>query len=319
MNIFVSNETSELESVILGIGIDRGKPRSISPITREHIANNTYPTEDSICAEIKTFEDVLIKNGVQVLRPSNLPKIEQTFTRDIGFVIEDYFFISNMKRQVRVTELGGIKGVLDKIDKSKVIKIPNGITIEGGDVILWNDFIFIGIGDRTTASAIRYIQNIFPSKSVLGFDIVVDQESADNNILHLDCTFQPIGKDEAIIYHKGFKNGPQKILDLFPKDNLFEVTLEEKNQMFPNVFSISPSKVVIEKGFERLKFGLIERGFEVFEVDYSETSKLGGLLRCSTLPLERKPAENKLYSEASWKWLTEITKLPNLLLTTFHC
>ena len=65
--------------------------------------------------------------------------------------------------------------------------------------------------------------------------------------------------------------------------------------MFPNIFSISPTKIAIEKGFTRLKDELLGRGYEVFEVDYSETSKLGGLLRCSTLPLKRKA---KLFDNA---------------------
>lgn len=288
MEIFVNNETSALKSVILGIGTDRGEPRGINPMMRKHLKNNTFPIEENICAEIKTFENVLISNGVQVHRPSNLSETEQIFTRDIGFVIEDYFFISNMKHPVRTVELDGIKHILDRIDSTKKVDIPEGIVVEGGDVILWNEFIFIGIGDRTTKNAIAFIQSIFPHKTVLGFDIVLDQKSADNNILHLDCTFQPIGKDEAIIYHNGFEKPPIEILDLFPKDKLVEVSLEEKNRMFPNVFSISPTKIVIEKGFERLKHELEERGYEVFEVDYSETSKLGGLLRCSTLPLKRK-------------------------------
>ena len=288
MELFVTNETSELESVILGIGIDRGKPRGINPMMRKHMSSNTYPTESDICAEIKTFEEVLKQNGVSVIRPSNLPETEQIFTRDIGFVIDDYFFISNMKHSVRSAELKGIKHVLDGINPSKKIEIPSEITVEGGDVVLWNEYVFIGIGDRTTENAIGFIQDIFPNKTVIGFDIIVDQNSADNNILHLDCTFQPIGTDEAIIYHDGFKNYPTEIMDLFPKEKLIEVTLDEKNQMFPNIFSISPGKIVIEKNFVRLKNALLERGYEVFEVDYSETSKLSGLLRCSTLPLKRK-------------------------------
>ncbi|MCG8331154.1 MAG: arginine deiminase family protein [Chitinophagales bacterium] len=288
MELFVTNETSELESVILGIGIDRGKPRGINPMMRKHLSNNTFPTEDNICAEIKTFEDVLKQNGVMVHRPSNLPAIEQIFTRDIGFVIDDCFFISNMKHSTRSAEQEGIKHILDDIHLSNQIEIPGEIIVEGGDVILWNEYVFIGIGDRTTENAIGFIQNIFPNKTVVGFDIIVDQDSADNNILHLDCTFQPIGTDEAIIYHDGFKNHPEAIMDLFPKEKLIEVTLNEKNQMFPNIFSISPTKIAIEKGFTRLKDELLGRGYEVFEVDYSETSKLGGLLRCSTLPLKRK-------------------------------
>ena len=292
MKIFVKDETSTLESVILGIGVDRGEPRGINPVMREHLKNKTYPIEEDICAEIKTFEDVLTSNGVQVHRPSNLSKTEQIFARDIGFVIEDYFFISNMKHQIRSAELDGIRHVLDSIDTSKLVEIPKDIYVEGGDVLLWNEFVFIGLGDRTTKNAVPFIQDIFPNKTILGFDMVVDQESADKNILHLDCAFQPIGKDEAIIYYDGFKSKPTEILDLFPKDKLLEVSLDEKNRMFPNIFSISPSKIVVERGFERLKHELIQRGYEVFEVDYSEVCKLGGLLRCSTLPLKRKSAED---------------------------
>jgi len=288
MNVFISDETSELESVILGIGMDRAEPTGINPMARKHLLNNTYPTEKNICHEIKTFENVLMKNGVQIHRPANLPATEQIFTRDIGFVIDDYFFIANMKHSSRSAEQNGIKHILDEIDLAKKIVIPSEVIIEGGDVILWNEFVFIGLGDRTTENAIGFIQNIFPNKTVLGFDIVVDQKSADKNILHLDCTFQPIGKEEAIIFQDGFKNSPKELMDLFPQDKLIEVTLDEKNRMFPNIFSISPAKVVIEKGFKRLKFELMERGYEVFEVDYSETSRLSGLLRCSTLPLKRK-------------------------------
>ena len=76
----------------------------------------------------------------------------------------------------------------------------------------------------------------FVGKIILGFDLVVDQTSANNNILHLDCAFQPIGHDEAIIYYDGFKSRPDSLLELFLKDKLIEVTLAEKNQIFPNIF-----------------------------------------------------------------------------------
>ena len=288
MKLNVTNETSSLESVLLGIGMDRGEPREINPTIRMHLANNTFPSDNDIVREISTFEKVLLDNGVEVLRPSNLPKLEQIFTRDIGFVIDDYFMISNMRHEVRSEELPGIQSILDRIDPLKKINIPQEVIVEGGDVILNNNFIFVGLGDRTTKNAINFLQNQFPHKNVIGLDLIVDQESSDNNILHLDCTFQPIGTDEAIIYSDGFQNSPREILDIFPKDKLIEIDIKEKAMMFPNIFSISPTKIVIEKGFVRLKDELIERGYQVFEVDYSETSKLGGLLRCSTLPLRRK-------------------------------
>jgi len=55
-----------------------------------------------------------------------------------------------------------------------------------------------------------------------------------------------------------------------------------------NVFVISPEVVVSNKGFKRLNKWLEEKGILVEKVDYSDVSKMSGLLRCSTLPLYRE-------------------------------
>lgn len=57
-------------------------------------------------------------------------------------------------------------------------------------------------------------------------------------ILHLDCTFMPVGKGHAIIYKDGFMY-PQDyhtLLDLFGRENVFEITREEMYYMNTNVF-----------------------------------------------------------------------------------
>ena len=77
------------------------------------------------------------------------------------------------------------------------------------------------------------------------------------------------------------------MLDFFGKDNVFIATQEEMSQMNCNVFSISEDIVISEQNFIRLNTWLVAQGFTVEEVPYAETSKQGGLLRCSTLPLNR--------------------------------
>lgn len=288
LNLSIANETSTLKTVVLGISTDKGEAVPINPMMYKHLRDQTYPTEESSVREVATFEKVLTENGVTVLRPENISGTEQTFARDIGFTIDDYFFISNMRHPSRSVEINGIQHILDQIDSHKIIHFPNDVLIEGGDVIVWNDHIFVGIGDRTNIKGVEFLQNFFPNKNVVGVPIVVDHDDADNNILHLDCCFQPIGTDEAIIYKEGFVSIPKEITNLFPDNKLIQVSLEEKNLMFPNIFSISPKKIVVERNFHRLKEELTSRGYEVLDVDYSENAKLSGLLRCSTLPLRRE-------------------------------
>ena len=130
---------------------------------------------------------------------------------------------------------------------------------------------------------------MFPNKIVKEFDLVKSKIEPRDNALHLDCCFQPVGKDKGVIYKSGFREEADYLylVDLFGYDNLFHIDREEMYNMTSNFFSIDTNVVVIEKNFTRLKNWLLDNGFTVEEVPYAEISKQEGLLRCSTLPLQR--------------------------------
>lgn len=79
------------------------------------------------------------------------------------------------------------------------------------------------------------------------------------------------------------------LVEKFGKKNVFEITQEEMYFMNANIFSISPTIVVSENRFTRLNNHMEnEWGLTVERIPYFEISKMGGLLRCSTLPLVRE-------------------------------
>ena len=130
---------------------------------------------------------------------------------------------------------------------------------------------------------------IFPDRKIIPLNLRKNDTDPRDGILHLDCTFMPVGRDKAIIYRPGFMNPRDAghLVDIFGQDNVFELTQEEMYWMNSNIFSISPTVVVIEEHFTRLKAWLESWGATVETVPYREISKMGGLLRCSTLPLRR--------------------------------
>ena len=201
----INSETGTLRTVMLGIGESQGEELDINPVSKMHKENGTYPTEEAIIAEIQTVEDALIAEGIEVLRPSNIPKREQIFTRDIGFVIDDKFVIANMLEPVRQAELAGIQWLLDEIDNENIIRIPNGARVEGGDVIVHHDQVFVGISKRTNQKGFEFLQAQFPNKQFYAIELTVTDDPK-TNILHLDCTFQPVGINMAIVYENGFKD-----------------------------------------------------------------------------------------------------------------
>ena len=303
LKININNETSELVSVILGSAISNGPTPNIEdcydPKSIEHILNGTCPIEKDMTNELNSFENILVKYGVKVYRPDQINNYNQIFVRDISFVIEDKIVLSNMIDN-RSSELSAINYILSEIPSKNIIKLSSDSHVEGGDVILFNDYVFIGVysGEdypnyitaRTNLNAVNEIKVNFPNKSIKTFELRKSNTSPKDNALHLDCCFQPIGTNKAIIHPGGFliKDEYEWLVDFFGKDNIFETTKEEMYNMSCNVFSISENVIVSENNFDRLNEWLTSNGFKVEKISYSEIAKQEGLLRCSTMPLMRK-------------------------------
>jgi len=302
LQLNVKNETARLRAVVLGTAVNNGPTPTIEeaydPKSLEHIIAGTYPVEADMVKEMEAFYTVFQKYNVKVFRPEIIENYNQIFSRDIGFVIDDIFIKANILSD-RDRELDAIQYVIDQIDPKKVVRPPEEVHIEGGDVMPWNDYIFIGtykgsdykdyITARTNLQGVDYIKALFPNKIVKAFDLVKSKIEPRDNALHLDCCFQPIGTNKGIIYKSGFREEADYmfLVNLFGKENLFHIEREEMYHMNSNVFSITPDVVVSEKNFTRLNNWLRENGFTVEEIPYAEISKQEGLLRCSTLPLIR--------------------------------
>ena len=303
LQLHVQDETSRLRAVVLGTAESNGptpKPEeAYDPKSLEHIKAGTYPIESDMVPEMNAFETVLKKYGVTVFRPQLISDYNQIFTRDIGFVIDDVFIKSNILPD-RERELDAIQYVIDQIQPTQVVRPPEEVHIEGGDVMLWENYIFVGtykgsdykeyITARTNMQGVEYLRKLFPNKIVKEFDLVKSKIEARDNALHLDCCFQPVGKNKGIIYKSGFREESDYmyLVKLFGKENLFHIEREEMYHMYSNVFSIAPDVVVSEQKFTRLNNWLRKNGFTVEEIPYAEIAKQEGLLRCSTLPLSRE-------------------------------
>lgn len=303
LQLNVKNESSRLRAVVLGTAMSNGPTPQIEeaydPKSLEHILAGTYPLEVDMVKEMDAFEAVFKKYGVTVYRPDIIQNYNQIFTRDIGFVIDDVFIKSNILPD-RERELDAIQYVIDKMNPAKVVRPPEEVHIEGGDVMLWGNYIFVGtykgsdykdyITARTNWQGVEYLKKLFPNKIVKEFDLVKSKIEARDNALHLDCCFQPVGETKGIIYKRGFREEADYmfLVQLFGKENLFHIEREEMYHMYSNVFSIAPDVVVSERKFTRLNNWLRENGFTVEEIPYAEIAKQEGLLRCSTLPLVRE-------------------------------
>lgn len=302
MKLFVKNETSRLKSVLLGNANNIEKKPNIyqtyDPLSIINLKRGTYPKKSDLIKELDSYKKALEINGVDVYELDSVPNCNQIFARDIGFVIGDYFFISNIL-PLRHKEINGLNSIIKKIDNSKIVKLNTNIHIEGGDIILDNDYIFVGyynkddyekqITARTNLKAVKFLQKKFTNKKVKAFELRKSIADPSKNALHLDCCFQPLGDSLAVISRDGFSNlkDYEWLIKYYGKENVLDLNKKEMSLMMCNFLSISKNKVISDIRFTKLNSWLKSKKIKTIEINLKEISKQGGLFRCATLPLER--------------------------------
>lgn len=287
LDVFVDSETAPLHTVIVGypdnfLQVDA---EIINETQRQYYDSPHAPTTEAVTRQVNAFIDALRSHGVTVLQPRPLPYVpDQMMTRDIGVVIGTTFVVTTMAARSRRLEWRGYSHLFERFPADvKVLFGPEDLVIEGGDVIVDEGKVFVGIGQRTTLAGAAWLMQLVPDHEIVPIYLTGLADGED--VLHLDCSFLPIGEHHALIYPDGMREVPAAVRETY---ELIEVTRDEQRLLGTNVLSISPTCVVSQPTMTRINGELRSIGLDVVEVPYSEPPKTGGSFRCSTLPLNRR-------------------------------
>ncbi|MFC5601852.1 dimethylarginine dimethylaminohydrolase family protein [Sporosarcina koreensis] len=249
----------------------------------EDVINDTQKqyADENIDVELamkqhREFEKLLLEHGVEVITlPSSEQFPEQVFTRDIGFTVGEEIFVSEMASDIRKGEEEALEEFLEDED------IPYQTTtdrVEGGDVIVDRDKVYVGISSRTSDEAVRNLQRDLPKHNIIRVPF-------NEKYLHLDCVFNILSPEIGLIFPDALS--ADMVEKLSQTYKLIEVSPEEQFTMGTNVLSIGGGKVFSLPQNENVNTAMRAHGFEVIEVDFSEIIKSGGSFRCCSMPLER--------------------------------
>jgi N-dimethylarginine dimethylaminohydrolase len=225
----------------------------------------------------REFVRTLEANGVEViLLPYHKKFPEQVFTRDIGFTLGQTIFVAKMAHDVRIGEEDVLKQWLDDEGMSYYNLAED--RIEGGDVIIDEGTIYVGLSNRTHLQAVEHLQSLLNQYDVKAIPF-------KERYLHLDCVFNVISPEVALIYPPALT---KEDINLFSsRYELIEVSEEEQFTLGTNVLNIGNKKILSLPINKQVNQKLRDRGFEVIEVDITEIIKSGGSFRCCTLPILR--------------------------------
>lgn len=274
--IFCSSEYDPLNKVIM-CEPQYMEIREVINETQKYYTQNNID-QDLAMNQHRKFTSSLRANGVEVLLlPPDNTFPEQVFTRDIGFTIGNQVFVAQMASSIRKGEEKALQKRLN-FRGSPFIEMTEGI-IEGGDVMINQHTVYVGISSRTNKRAVAILQEALPNFKIIPIPF-------HEEYLHLDCVFNILSRDEALYFPAALSD--ETIMMLKKQFRLIEVTEEEQFTLGTNVLSIGNKKVYSLPSNQIVNEKLRERGYDVIEIDLSEIIKSGGSFRCCTMPILRK-------------------------------
>ena len=253
------------------------------------------------------FVNILISGRSGETKVFNYPLPNFMFTRDIGVVLGNSILISNAHFPVRKRENIISKYLIENHQLFKRYKkinfkdISNGLSIEGGDVMVFNDkIVIIGISQRTPLKSVEILSSHIFNE---GFDFVIGVElPKKREVMHLDTVLTRASDNECIIYPPLFnkKNNYDKDLNiyLFKSDEKNKITrpfdetlldllgkldidvvpincggekeINQKREQWTegaNCFALAPGKIIgYKRNYETIN-ELIKRGYKQISVD----------------------------------------------------
>lgn len=289
MQVETYNEADTLKEVIIGYPDNFHKdPSTVEVVNVKQRVNYAdeiiRPTAIKLKVEFAALKLVLESNGIKVYTPRPCRVPDQLTPRDIGFVIGDVFFVAGMKKESRKAEK---EGILDFIKKmKKVVYVPEGVVVEGGDIVVDKGRTFVGLSQRTDEKGLNFIRQALQDTEFKIVPVQLKSLEEGEDCLHLDCVFVPVGENSALIYEEGMNTCPEEIYSIY---DLIPINREEQVELATNVLSLSSTKLISREHavVERVNKELERRGIEVIRLVFNEAPKTGGSFRCCTLPLFR--------------------------------
>jgi len=250
-----------------------------------------------------------------------LPLANIFYGRDQSQALTDKMILSVLKWGIRRPEVAIFKEALIELGYGgALVEIERG-TLEGGDIAVFGDTCYIGVGARTTFSAAKNLcRKIGPYLEQYGLQIMAvvnnrhEQEAATYDapteehmhIMHLDMFWIPLAPDLVMAY--GDEIDQRKVIRISSKSDtliteelgsfrefhankgieIMEVTKQEQENFATNLLNLGNKKVIVALSKNtRVITELEKRGYRVLSAELNKLVNGYGATHCLTAPVRR--------------------------------
>ncbi len=188
------------------------------------------------------------------------------FVEDVAVVTKDIAVITLPGAPSRVGETEFIAPTLAKYRSLEWIQAPG--TLEGGDVMMVEEHCYIGISERTNNEGAKQLGELLGKYGFQWTPVTL------TGGLHLKSDVNYIGKNTLLL------STAMTGLDVFSQYE--QIVVDDEERHAANTLLVN-GRLLTPRGFPRTKAKLLEKGFDIIELDTSEVRKMDGGLSCMSL------------------------------------
>lgn len=194
---------------------------------------------------------------------------DSPFVEDTAVVIGGLAVLARPGATARRGEVAAVAEAMAATPSLDVQMLEPPATLDGGDVLVIGDRVFVGRSGRTNRDGARQLGAILAARSIELETVTV------RDILHLKSACTHLG-DDTILWLEGHVDGEELLRDR----NCIVVPADERHAA--NCLAVN-GRVLVPADAPDTRAAIEAAGFDTIEVDISESVKAGGGLTCSSI------------------------------------
>ncbi len=225
------------------------------------------PDYAKILAQHNAYEKTLRSLGLEIIHLDALVGYPDAyFVEDTAVVLPELAVITRPGASARQGEEKSIAAALAAYRPLAQIQSP--ATLEGGDIFVVGQHLYIGISERTNLAGAQQLADLAAPHGYQATFIPVGAG------LHLKSSVNPISKDLLLV--------TQDFAEREEIASFRKIILDPEEEYAANTLRIN-DYLLTPAGFPRTREKLEQLGIPILELDVSEVQKMDGGLTCMSL------------------------------------
>ena len=247
----------------------RALTRDVSPEFADAVSSyfkTREPDFEAAKGSQEAYFTALRAHGTEVVTLPAIPGYPDcSFTEDTAVIIDDKAVIPNLGHPSRDGEQESIAEYLD--DSFEIARMPKGATLDGGDVVFYDDRFLVGSSTRTNREGASFLAD-HAKEAGFGVQLLDVPEST----LHLTtvCSSPRTG---TIVAAEGHLRAP----DLSFAEEIIWIPGEESYAANTIAYG---DRLIIAEGYKKARQLMMNAGFSVTTLEMGEFREVDASLTC---------------------------------------